>query len=37
MTKLRSALAFAFVALLLACEDGDGGGVAPTVDVDLPP
>lgn len=33
MTKLFLALPLAFVALLLACEDGDGGEVAPTVGV----
>jgi hypothetical protein len=33
MTKLLSALAVAFVALLIACENGDGGEVAPTVGV----
>ena len=33
MTKLLSVLAVAFVALLVACENGDGGEVAPTVDV----
>lgn len=33
MAKLLLALPLAFVALLIACENGDGGGVAPTVDV----
>jgi len=33
MAKLLLALTLAFVALLIACENGDGGGVAPTMDV----
>jgi len=33
MTKLLSVLAVAFIALLVACENGDGGEVAPTVNV----
>lgn len=33
MTKLLLTLAFAFVALLIACEDGDGDEVSPTVSV----
>ena len=33
MTKLLLPLLLAFVALLIACEKGDGGEVAPTVDV----
>ncbi len=33
MTKLLLPLPLAFVALLIACENGDGGEVSPTVDV----
>jgi hypothetical protein len=33
MTKLLSVLAVAFIALLVACENGDGDEVGPTVDV----
>ncbi len=33
MTKLLLPLPLAFVALLIACENGDGGEVAPTVGV----
>lgn len=33
MTKFFLATAFAALALLVACENGDGGEVAPTVDV----
>ncbi len=32
MTKLLSVLAVAFIALLVACENGDGDEVGPTVD-----
>ena len=33
MTRLLLALPFAFVALLIACDNGDGGEVQPTGDV----
>ena len=33
MRKLLLPLPLAFIALLIACENGDGGEVAPTVDV----
>jgi hypothetical protein len=33
MTKLLLVLLLAFVALLVACDNGNGDGVAPTVDV----